>query len=201
MVNRASDGFEKREAPKGFEAYFANRKISSMREKAVVDCRSVTQLKMRDKDDMAALRERAIKHLASTHGLPFEPATFVNELRMVPPGIKLTDKLVFRAFEEGRLVGYAQVISGWPKANEWAIDQLVIDPDHSQMGFGSKLINQVENIARTAEAKYTSVLSAVARPELDEFWRAIGYAETPDAARRDPHHPYAFIQIHRKGLL
>lgn len=184
-----------------FAKYFADKKISGDREKAQVDCRAISQLRGSDRAVLADVRYRALENLGRTVGEDLDVGTFEQELKSVPHGVKLADKLVFRIYDEGTLLGYALVISGWPKTDEWAVERMYLDPNSSRNGIGSKLIHQIENLARTAEARGVCIFTVVAHPEWDSFWKAIGYEDDTDEIKRGLVSPFEFVKAHRKELV
>lgn len=164
------------EVPKGFEAYFAHKKVSAQREKLKALCYSINQLDGRDLSDLEALRFAALKSYEELTGVVLPYSNLYDELHDLPEGHQLSDKLVIKAYDEqDELAAYAQVICSWPSYNSWTIDQLLLHPDKRGKGIGSKLIHIIENLARTAEVKVTSILSIPARPYSESFWETIGY--------------------------
>lgn len=161
----------------GFRAYYEQKKLTSQRESLEIQCTPLVHLTTAEQADVERLRARALENYEKTTGYTLEKQPFYEEFFCVPDGVRREDKLIFRAFDKGTLIAYAQVICGWPAHNEWAVDQLIIDPASARQGIGSKLINQIENIARTAEITATSIVSLPTRPESDSFWRAIGYSD------------------------
>lgn len=165
------------EVPKGFEAYFAHKKISAQREKLKVLCYSINQLEGRDLSDLEALRFAALTSYEQSTGIVLPHSSLYDELHDIPEGHQLSDKLVIKAYDESEeLVAYAQVICSSPDFNSWTIDQLLLHPEKQGRGIGSKLINIIENLARTAEVQVTSILSIPERPYSESFWESIGYS-------------------------
>ena len=163
--------------PKGFDAYFADKKLKSQREKAQVDCKSVLFLTKEEISELEDMRARALDEYCKEYGICLESKDIEEELAALPDRLKLSDKLIFRMSDQGVLLAYALVFCSWPKIEEWTIEQLYINPDYKRQGLGSKLINQIENVARPAEIKATSILSAPKRPKAESFWKTIGYRE------------------------
>lgn len=162
---------------KGFDAYFADRKLNAQREKASIDCKSVVYLSKEEIEELDQLRIAALSNYSQEIHADVSPIKIEEELAYVPSSLKLTDKLVFRMCDQGVLLAYALVFCSWPKVDEWTIEQLYINPSYKRQGLGSKLINKIENVARTAEIKATSILSMPKRSNSESFWKIIGYTE------------------------
>lgn len=172
---------EEQAKAQGFEAYFSHKKVSAQREHLKVLCYSVKDLVRKDLSDLEALRAAALENYEKSSGIELKSSSLLAELKDRPRGRTLSDKLVVKAYNlDDELVAYAQVICGWPQHNSWAIDQLLLDPNKTRQGLGSKLINIIENLARTAEVQATSIISLPSRPNSESFWKAIGYLPLED---------------------
>lgn len=188
------------ESPKGFEGYFADKRARDEQGAVRLDCVSVSQLAGEEIAALDALRERALANFTKTTGHEVVHAPIMEELARVPEGKSLSDKLVFRAFHEGHLVAYVHVICGWPKNNEWTIEQLLLDPEHRLQGIGTKLIQDVESLAETAEVRATSILSIPSRPGSDSFWSTIGYEDKTQELGEQVSETYGYKNIMQKKI-
>ncbi len=152
---------------------------------------------------LASLRERALTNFAEqtqdAFVMPKESAR--EELFRLPEGKELDDKLVLRAIAEDTVVAYCHVLCGWPRANEWTIEQLLLDPEHRLKGIGSLLIKQIERLAETAEVRATQILSVPSRPRSSEFWSTIGYEDQTDELKDTVQDTYGYMTIMRKKLI
>ncbi len=165
------------EAPKGFEGYFADKQDPENREGLVMNCVTLSQMASSEIAELDELRRRALDNYEATTGKEAMRLPINEELGLAPEGSTSSDKLIFRAYKDGSLVAYAHVLCGWPCANEWTVEQLLLDPTHRLQGIGSKLIDAIEQLARTAEVRATSILSLPTRDGAESFWRHLGYQD------------------------
>lgn len=173
MVTMMSTGDE---APKGFEGYFTDKERDA-KGALTIDCVALKQLSQGEIDEMDALRTRALDNYTATTGNELERISIHDELALAPEGSDPAEKLIFRAYKGGDLVAYAHVLCGWPRANEWTVEQLLLDPTYRLKGIGTKVIGAVESLARTAEARTTSILSLPSREGAQSFWNHLGYED------------------------
>ena len=165
------------EPPKGFEGYFNDKKTRAAQGDLVINCVTVSQMAPAEIVELDELRTRALDNYCATTGNEVRRIPIIEELELAPKGSTPSDKLVFRAYQRGELVAYAHVLCGWPEANEWTVEQLLLDPTYRLKGIGTKVIGAIENLARTAEVRAASILSLPSRPGAQSFWEHLGYED------------------------
>lgn len=165
------------EPPKGFEGYFNEKQTQGERAGLEINCVTLSQIAPGEIAELDELRQRALDNYTATTGHEVTRLPIREELELAPQGSTPSDKLIFRAYESGVLVAYAHVLCGWPRANEWTVEQLLLDPTRRLKGIGSKLIDSVEQLARTAEVRATSILSLPTRDGSSSFWDHLGYVD------------------------
>ncbi len=188
------------EPPKGFERYVEDKWRAASRTGVQIGYVGMNQLSRPEIVELEKLRDRALENFMSATGHELHPLPIEEELELAPEGKSISDKLLFRAYNDGTLVAYAHVIMGWPKSDEWAIEQLLLDPVHRLQGIGSRLIAEVEEVARTAEVKATSILSLPTRPDSESFWKHVGYTDKTEELAEDLGNAKDFVNILRKEL-
>ncbi|MDO5043738.1 MAG: GNAT family N-acetyltransferase [Coriobacteriia bacterium] len=183
-----------------FDNYFTLNKVRSGRENLKIDLLKITDLLPEDISELDKLRTAALNHYDETIVQKCKRIPIEDEIKYVPARLSMQDKLIFRAFEQANLLAYAQVFTGWPHFDEWTVEQLYIHPEYARQGLGSKLINSVENVARTAEIKATSVLTMPSREHADSFWRAIGYDDLSANQTIQVPRKFSNLRVLRKEL-
>ena len=115
------------------------------------------------------------------------PTDADNVLEAIPPGLDPQRKLGIGFWREDQLLGFADVLHGWPRSGVAHIGLLVVHGAHQGRGIGSRVHEGV--IAQAVEWGDVVTLrigivetnAAVAEP----FWRALGYQPTGEVV------PYA----------
>jgi GNAT superfamily N-acetyltransferase len=161
------------EAPKGYESVVNKRtQPSDLR----VDCAFISQLARIELSEINAMRSRAFSGIDALIGLTSDVVSFEREISILP-GKEASDKLLFRAYREKTLVGYALVVIGWPEKCAWVIQHLVIDPKSRQQGIGSTIVRKVEQFALDSEVVAASIFAIPLEESGVLFWRNLGYVE------------------------
>jgi ribosomal protein S18 acetylase RimI-like enzyme len=160
------------EPPKGYES-IVNRKpqVEGLR----VDCAFISQLARIERAEIEAMRKLAFSGIDTLVGLTNEVVPFEHELNVLP-GKEGSDKLLFRAYQDKTLVGYALVVIGWPGKGEWVIQHLIINPTFRRQGVGSAIVRKVEKFALNSEVEATSIFAIPVEERGTRFWEDMGYA-------------------------
>jgi GNAT superfamily N-acetyltransferase len=143
-----------------------------------VNCAFISQLARIERAEIEAMRKRAFSDIESLAGLTNEIISFEQEISILP-GKEASDKLLFRAYQDKTLIGYALVVIGWPSKGAWVIQHLVIDPEFRLKGVGSAIVQKVEDFALRSEVGATGVFAIPLEKRGFKFWQDLGYiAET-----------------------
>lgn len=186
------------EPPKGFEGYFNDKQANEDKGGIEINCVTLSQMASGEILELDELRQRALDNYTATTGQEVTRLPIQEELELAPAGSTPSDKLIFRAYVDGALVAYAHVLCGWPRPNEWTVEQLLLDPTHRLKGIGTKVIASIEALARTAEIRAASILSLPTRDGAESFWMHLGYEDKTAelASQLDG----SFVNIMRKEL-
>jgi GNAT superfamily N-acetyltransferase len=161
------------EPPKGYESILDRRpQVDGLR----VDCAFISQLAKIELVEIEAMRKRAFSGISSLVGLTDEVISFEREISILP-GANASDKLLFRAYQEKTLAGYALVVIGWPESGGWVIQHLVIDPNFRLQGVGSSIVRKVEKFALSSEVEMTELFAVPLEEKGRLFWQELGYVE------------------------
>jgi GNAT superfamily N-acetyltransferase len=163
------------EPPKGYESVYAVPPLDELR----IEVTLLSQLASVEHREVEALRESAYRQVSELIGLADAELTFRQESEFIS-NISPSDKLLFRAYMDDGLVGYAFVIIGLPKAGDWTIQFLVIDPSRRSLGIGSNTVSAIEKYALDSEVDANNIYTIPIRKGGTEFWRSLGYLECSD---------------------
>ena len=99
-----------------------------------------------------------------------------------PPAPMLDDQaaqirqgIVFVGLSAGRFVGYAVY---QPRGENMHLETLAVLPDHIRNGYGTKLVEHVEQVARENEFLTVSLCTHVTMTGNFAFYKNLGFAET-----------------------
>lgn len=194
MVSMSFDG----RSPRGFRGDLGADENSRVRDGLTITCVTLDQLGEKDVEQLDAARTRALDAFEEANGIDLSRKPIKEELDHLPDGLTPLDKLILRAYEGDSLVAYAHVLCGWPLPTEWTVEQLILDPQHRLQGIGTKVIEEIESLASSAEIRTTSILSVPTRPGAASFWNALGYQDTSEDLA--PSLGEGHVRVMRKGL-
>ncbi|MDR0888895.1 MAG: GNAT family N-acetyltransferase [Coriobacteriales bacterium] len=160
------------EPPKGFETLIETRSGEGLR----IDCVLVSQLSHLELREVKDLRNKALARIMDAAGVMNEHIDFEDEVGLVPDK-DVYDKLLFRAYYAGALVGGALVFMGYPQNGQWSIMHIIIDPDCEFGGIRSGLVDVIEQYARDSKAASTSIFAIPLVRKGMGFWEEMGYVE------------------------
>jgi GNAT superfamily N-acetyltransferase len=163
------------EPPKGYESVYAVPPLEALRIEVVL----VSQLASVEQREVEELRQSAYEQASELIGLADADVTFRQESEFIS-NISPSNKLMFRAYMNGALVGYSLVIIGLPKAGDWTIQFLVIDPSKRSLGVGSSIVSAIEKYALDSEVDANNIYAIPIRKTGTDFWQTLGYSERSD---------------------
>lgn len=164
------------EAPRGYELF--NEKKPDPTE-IVINSVFVSQLADIELAELEQLRKLAMHGIVEIIGAAHEDISFEKELSVLP-GTDDSDWVIFRAYRNNRLLGYALMVIGWPEKGEWVIQHMIINPDNRNQGIGTKIVNKIEDYARNSQPAESACLSAIPIEEAGrKFWELREYTEAP----------------------
>jgi GNAT superfamily N-acetyltransferase len=167
------------EPPKGYESILSKKpQVDGLR----IDCAFISQLARIELAEIEAMRKRAFSNIGSLVGLTNEITSFEEEISILP-GKEGSSKLLFRAYSEKALIGYALVVIGWPNKGDWVIQHLIIDPLFRLQGVGSSIVRKAEKYALDSEVESTNIFAIPLQEKGIRFWQDMGYAVESE---RDP---------------
>jgi ribosomal protein S18 acetylase RimI-like enzyme len=144
----------------------------------VLEGYSVARLGPADAARLQPLLERCADYYLLADGAHPRPEEALQEITALPPNRLPEEKFAFGIFEGETMVAYLDLMRDYPKAGEWWIGFLLIDPDWRRRGLGGRLYRAAAELIRGAGATHIllGVLEQNARGQ--RFWTAMGFAES-----------------------
>ena len=143
-------------------------------------------LAMRDLgvDDVVALQcllESAPDYSKRVTGHPPDPSDATSTLTLVPDGFDPAGKRAIGLWQDNELVGFADVLIGYPDAATAFIGLLIVRGDRHREGLGRLLHQAVVERAREecgADGQLRLAILDTNKEVADPFWQALGYVPT-----------------------
>jgi len=133
------------------------------------------------------LRCRAAGFFAEVGDDPPTPQSFQADLDDLPEGYSRSDECLYRAYGEGLLLGYAEVLRGFDRPDQWTIGMLLVDPVVRSSGIGHAMVEAVASDACAAGARSLMAGVITARERSMAFWHREGFV------REVRRHPIVFV--------
>jgi GNAT superfamily N-acetyltransferase len=128
-----------------------------------------------DLAELNDLRMRAADFFAEVGDLPPTLESLKADMEDLPEGYTSADEVFYRGYAGGRLVGYAEVLRGWPEADSWIIGILLVDASLRSSGIGHVIAEAVAQDARSLGVRALLVGVIATRERSLAFWRREGY--------------------------
>lgn len=109
-------------------------------------------------------------------------------LDKVPPGATREQKFVWALRVDGHLVGCLDAVRSWPQRHIVTIGWLIVDAAHRREGLATEAFGALVKRCRGWPGVRQLRLSVVeTQADAIGFWRAHGFRETGERARREDH--------------
>jgi len=125
-----------------------------------------------------AMIERCRDHYLLASGAGPKPTAARDVWDRLPDDMPRSAKLTLGVFEDG-LVGIADVVRGWPRAETWLIGLLLLNPAARGRGVGAHVVGHIDAEAAGAGAERLHVAVLRANVRGLAFWRRLGFADVP----------------------
>jgi GNAT superfamily N-acetyltransferase len=151
-----------------------------------LDGYSVARLGPDDAARLQPLLERCADYYLLADGAHPRADEALHEITALPPNRVAEDKFAFGVFEGEATVAYLDLLRDYPKAGEWWIGFLLIDPGQRGRGLGTSLYRAAAGYAKGEGA--TQILLGVLEqnPRAQRFWTAMGFIESGRARYVSP---------------
>lgn len=142
----------------------------------------VVSLTADDLEEIHELRRRAADFFAEVGDEPPSLDSLRADLADLPEGYTSSDEAMYRAYKGEELVGYAEVLRGWPSVDSWIIGILLVDTAARSRGIGHEVSEAVCADAATAGMRAVLVGVIASRTRSLAFWNREGF--TNEVLRR-----------------
>jgi GNAT superfamily N-acetyltransferase len=134
------------------------------------------ELTAEDIVEIHGLRLRAADFFAEVGDVPPTVASLEADLADLPEGFARSNEAIYRGYEGDQLVGYAEVLRGWPAQDSWIIGILLVDSTRRGEGVGHEIAEAVALDARASGVRALLVGVIASRERSLLFWKREGYA-------------------------
>ena len=142
----------------------------------------VVALSDADLAEIHDLRTRAADFFVEVGDPPPTPASFEADLDDLPKGFTRRDEVIYRAYLETRVAGYAEVLRGFVHPEQWMIGIALVDAALRGRGIGRALVAAVAEDARAAGIASLATGVIALRERSLAFWVREGF--TTEVRRR-----------------
>jgi GNAT superfamily N-acetyltransferase len=152
-----------------------------------------------ERSDMAELQrviEEAPAYAELMTGAPPGPADAQSTYSILPDGKTYEDKFVLGVYANDEMVGFVDLIRGYPNpATAW-IGVMLISEDHQRKGIGARAMDLVERLVRdwgTCDRMRLAVTRA--NESVIGFWERLGFKATVEVK------PYRYGRVESENLI
>jgi len=142
---------------------------------------AVRELGETDVAAVQGLLEAVPDYARRVTGEPPGPADAVAALAQAPDGFDRAGKRAIGAWDGAELVGFADVLMGWPDEATAFIGLLIVRGDRQGQGLGRRLHDAVVERAYQAcgpDGRLRLAIVDTNKDAAEPFWRALGYVPT-----------------------
>jgi GNAT superfamily N-acetyltransferase len=124
------------------------------------------------------LFEASPRYFNAIQGSLAGPHEAAEALSALPPKTEVHQKHNLGIYLDSELVGYADLIKGYPTAKHAYLGLLIIDENHQEKGVGRAAFEELEKIAQTWSGIEIFRLGVIATNDVVGFWKKMGFAQT-----------------------
>jgi GNAT superfamily N-acetyltransferase len=135
----------------------------------------VTDLKSGDLESVHDLRCRAADFFVEVGDDPPSIESLSEDLDDLPDGFSRSDEVMYRAYRNGVLLGYAEVLRGFARPGQWIIGIVLVDEASRGQGIGRALVDAVARDAQHAGADSLAAGVIASRGRSLRFWNREGF--------------------------
>ena len=128
-----------------------------------------------DLDSIHDLRCRAADFFVEVGDYPPSIESLTEDLDDLPDGFSRSDEILYRAYRDGILLGYAEVLRGFARPGQWIIGIVLVDAARRGQGIGRALVDAVARDAVHAGADSLAAGVIASRDRSLRFWNREGF--------------------------
>ncbi len=137
---------------------------------------SIHRLQPEDIEAVQALFEKCLDFMLLVDGRAAGPQAAREEFQSVPPGWSLADKFLFGIVDQQKdLVGYLDVMRGYPQEGAWWIGLLLLVPQVRSQGLGQKVTQGFTDYIRTNHGREIMLGVVENNQSAYKFWTRMGF--------------------------
>jgi ribosomal protein S18 acetylase RimI-like enzyme len=136
---------------------------------------SSTALQAGDHERLATFCQRCTDFFQLVEGRPggAEPASTI--LGPLPAHVASGKKHVFGFDRAGDMVAIAEILEGFPGANDWYVGLLLVAPDARGRGLGAELWGQLRDWIERQQGRVVRLIVQKQNPGAYAFWSRAGF--------------------------
>lgn len=131
-----------------------------------------------------------------------KPASFDEAQRifaLVPENFDVSDKYCFGLFKDNQLIGFSDILRGYPEANYAYLGLLIFPENLESKGFGRLSYSIIENELLTWPEINRVRLGVATTNDVCGFWEKMGFIKTGKVSRCDqPEVTCAIIEMEKQ---
>ena len=143
----------------------------------------ITPLTLADAPQVQRLFERSSDFFELVNGAPPPADLAETEITSVAPGKTLDDTVNFGVFDGDRLIAFLGLSRDYPKAPEWWLGLIVLDPAERNRSLGPRIHRELLDWIAAQGGTKLWIAVQTQNVDAERFWRRIGYIED----RRQPY--------------
>ena len=128
-----------------------------------------------DLSEIHELRTRAADFFREVGDEPPTPQSLQSDLDDLPDGFSRSDEVIYRAYRDGRLLGYAEVLRGYERPGQWIVGIVLVDAAIRGRGIGHAIVDAIASDARAAGIESLAAGVIALRERSMNFWTREGF--------------------------
>ena len=137
---------------------------------------SVRRLFLEDIGVIQELYEKCLDYMLLVEGQPAEPNKILEDFQFVPSGKSQDDKFVFGIFDlQNDLIGYLDVLRGYPDEMTWWIGLLLLLPEARAHGLGRLIVQGFADYVQAAGGQAIMLGVVEENKSAYNFWTLMGF--------------------------
>ena len=141
----------------------------------VVTRTEVLDLRPGDLAEIHDLRCRAADFFAEVGDDPPSLESLQADLDDMPDGYSSADEVMYRAYRDGALLGYSEVLRGFAHPGQWIVGIVLVDASVRGAGIGRSIVDAIARDAVDAGIESLAAGVIIARERSLKFWNREGF--------------------------
>lgn len=130
------------------------------------------------------------------HGVTIEECR--EDITALPPGKSLESKTFFAIYENGKCIAVIDFIEGYPDETTGYLGLFVLDANRHGHGLGTRILNKIEETAKTQGFQYLQLGCYEANARGFFFWSKMGFQEIRRSERETGGKRYPILSMQKE---